>query len=124
MPALTVGMVGFFAVAILEGLPAIDSAFLAPLHRLAAKATSGDFGHIILSSVPRRPSAIFYMPDEIHLKDLLLEPKPDKLAETMRTQGASISAIVTQSKTASAVAGIEGFQVVESAGGWALLERP
>jgi 4-amino-4-deoxy-L-arabinose transferase-like glycosyltransferase len=65
------GMVIFVGVAVIEGLPVIHAAFIAPLHLLAKQA-----GHESVSGVPialyigppRRPSVLFYLPDRFFLR--------------------------------------------------------
>ncbi len=66
--ALAGGMSAFFGVAVGLGLPAVDSAYMAPLHDVSAKAgirAGAERRQLVILTPGRRPSALFYLPDPL-----------------------------------------------------------
>ena len=66
--ALSAGMTAFLGVAVVLGLPAVDSAYLAPVHELAELAgnrAAAEGLQLVILTPGRRPSAVFYLPDPL-----------------------------------------------------------
>jgi 4-amino-4-deoxy-L-arabinose transferase-like glycosyltransferase len=122
--ALAGGMALFIAVGVIEGLPIVDRAFFAPLHTLAARgaeeAARRNAPLILFIGPPRRPSALFYLPDPA-LRSAVPEVMKDEDIDTALT-AAPRSVVLTHNKRAAALAATGDCQTIAANGVWTLLE--
>jgi 4-amino-4-deoxy-L-arabinose transferase-like glycosyltransferase len=128
--ALAAGMALFFGIAVFEGLPLLNDSLVAPLQDAAAMAGRRALELRAPLSLyigpPRRPSALFYLPDAL--------VKPPGVAELMdpKDSHANIDAwlatnplavIVTDSDRAAYLVEHSGGRVLLERGKWTVLER-
>lgn len=127
--AACVGMAGFLGSAVARGLPVLDAHYLRPLHRAAAAAGEvamrAEAPLLIDVGSPRRPSALFYLPDALIAAPGRVTEMADASAAARWANGpgarvALVSAPVARGLRARAPA----MRPVALCGGFVVLESP
>ena len=125
---LVAGMFVFVLVAVLEGLPVIDSQFSAPLREACARGAAllrpGEQLGVFIGE-PRRPSVFFYLPEDLIAPrggaSHVVETTDDvKIAEIIQAAGHKV--IISDAKRTSLVESMPRCRAVFRAGPWTVLE--
>lgn len=129
VPALVGVMVVFFGIAIFEGLPAIDAAFIAPIQSLAREGgrLANESGRkLVISSKPRRPSALFQAPDALlpiaGRETRVPEVYPDDLPKSLQQYEPAY--LLIDANHAASFKGRQWTRVLREDKGWVLLDVP
>ena len=125
--ALAGGMALFLGVAVVMGLPAIDQTFVAPLHEITREGAAMERADLPLAiySESRRPSAIFYLPDNLVPKKSGEVPpvsevnRPQELAKLVKSGEPVL--LVAPTSTAETLIQSLGARKLSQNGGWALV---
>jgi 4-amino-4-deoxy-L-arabinose transferase-like glycosyltransferase len=123
--ALAGGMALFIGIGVIEGLPIIDRAFVSPLQSLAAagvkEAERRNAPLVLYVGPPRRPSTLFYLPDEMLRQGVTEVMDEEKIGGALALAPTSTSIILTNDKRATALTSAGICEVIDKANGWTLL---
>lgn len=133
---LGLGMTLFLSVAIFEGFPLIDRALLSPLQTLASTAgkqmESGKSpaGLALYIGPPRRPSVLFYLPDDLlraheqlgkpFIPELMDDGKDFTTIDRFVDSGQPCL-VLTSKKRADRLLGKPDIVLIDARGGWSLV---
>ncbi len=134
--ALAAGMALFTGIAVAEGLPLLNASLVAPLQKMAAlggqEATGRNVPLALYLGPPRRPSALFYLPDGLagargsenqHFVVEIMDPKDAYGNIDAFLARNPHAVVVTEVRRVDHLLSEQNMRVVGRAGQWHVLTR-